>query len=62
MKFRRTPQERIDKALARLLERDWKIDVPGGMRVVEWTKDASDGSITIVASNRQRNTWQGWIT
>jgi hypothetical protein len=60
MKFRRTPQERIEKALARLLERDWGIVVPGSMRVVEWTKDGSDGSITVVASNRQCNPW--WNT
>jgi hypothetical protein len=63
MKFRRTPQERINIALARLLERDSKTDIPGGMRVVEWTQDGTDGSITIVASNRQpRNPWLGWTT
>jgi hypothetical protein len=52
MKFRRTPQERMDMALARLLWRDWKIDTPESMRIVECTKDGTDGSITIVASNR----------
>ncbi len=60
MKLRRTPQEQIDMALARLLERDWK-NTSGGMRIVEWTKDGTDGSITIVASNRQpRDPWLGW--
>lgn len=55
MKFRRTPQERIDKALARLLERDWN-QHDAGMCMVEWAIDASDGSITVVATNRPRNT------
>lgn len=46
---RRTPHERIDLALAKMLERDWKIKAPR-FSIVSWSRDA-DGVISITASD-----------